>query len=93
MQTTIINIGNGQQEVPVLAPEFNINLALVDINVIKRLAEQLPDVPLAKIKDHLMVKIEAANNLQRMLTVIEEELAFHKSVNLITTYEPPVTPH
>ena len=89
IQTTTVTDGRGHaQEVPMLVPNFNTVLALVDLGVIQRLAALLPKANFATIRQELAEGVANAKDLDHMLQIIEEELAFHKSVNIITTYDP-----
>lgn len=73
----------------VLTPEFKGAKAIVDLDVIKRLAKMLPLEHFGNVRRDLVTQIEGSNNLPEMLDIIESELAFHKSVNMITEYTPP----
>ena len=73
---------NGQQVVD-LTPDYEIALALVDMDVLHRLTALLPKADLHEIKRGLKVKISAARSIEDMIDMWEDFIAFHKSVNLI----------
>lgn len=93
MNATITNNGTDERsQAVVLVPKFGGKLAIVDLNTIKRLAAMLPKANLDEIRSDLIHKLRLCSTLDEHLQVIEEELAFHRSVNMITEYEEP-TPH
>ncbi len=71
-----------------LTPQFTGLKAVVDLGTIQRLAKLLPTANFTEIKNELITQISGARNLEQMLQVISEELAFHTSVNIITEYKP-----
>jgi hypothetical protein len=78
----------GTQKVINLAPEYKGQLALVDFKTLQRLANQLPKVMFSTIKESLRDRITACRNLEEMTALLEDELAFHSTVNMISTVEP-----
>lgn len=71
------------QQVLVLTPDYQRPLALVDLAVIKRLSSYLPKANLYDIRSTFINELNNANDISEYVNVIAEELAFHKSVNLI----------
>jgi hypothetical protein len=76
------------QQVAVLVPEITNTLALVDVNVIKRLASMLPRTNLSDTKDALYTAVRRCSTIQEYVNVLKDEVAFHESVNIITQYQP-----
>lgn len=90
MNATITNNGTDERsQAVVLVPKFGGKLAIVDLNTIKRLASLLPSADLTEIKQYFKSRLNATTTLEQYLQVLEEELAFHKSINMITEYEEP----
>ena len=71
------------QQVLVLTPDYQRPSAIVDLAVIKRLASYLPKANVREIIDTFKSNLENAYNIEAYVQMLEEELAFHKSVNLI----------
>ena len=71
------------QQVLVLTPDYERPLAIVDLAVIKRLASYLPKANLYDIRMAFISELQNVDSISEYVKVIEEELAFHKSVNLI----------
>jgi hypothetical protein len=80
---------NGQ-EAALLVPEIKGQLAVVHLPTIKRLASLLPKASLTTIVEEMQVKIANASSLADYAQILEEELAFHQSINLITEWIPSV---
>jgi hypothetical protein len=70
-------------------PDKSRAIALVDLNVLRKLVSYLPTVPLDSIKAALKAEIDNQQDLERLTSLLEEEIAFHKSVNLIQEYSIP----
>lgn len=85
MQT--IKLPNGRLATSFVADD-NSPLAIVHLSVLKRLATLLPTVTLANIIGRFHDKMYETNSLQEFVDLMKEEVAFHESVNLITTYVP-----
>lgn len=71
------------QQVLVLTPDYQRPSAIVDLEVIQRLASYLPKANLDDIRSIFITTLHLANNISEYVDVVAEELAFHKSVNLI----------
>lgn len=69
-------------------PEVTGELAIVDLRVIKRLASYLPKAPFANIKHTLISKISETTEIEEMVEILEDEIAFRRSVDLITIVQP-----
>ncbi len=78
----IILLQDGR-EVVNLCPESNRKLAVVDMKVLERLIEFLPSVYLYTIKGNLCSKINSQKSLEGIVEVMEDEIAFRKSVNIM----------
>jgi len=80
-------------EAALLAPQLDAPLAIVDIRVIKKLADLLQGADLSniigKFSDELMAMVdrEFPATIDEYVEALSEELSFHKSVNLITEYK------
>jgi hypothetical protein len=57
--------------------------AIVELSVIKRLAEQLQKAPLSEIRDNFKYQLGKVESMTEYLNCIESELRFHASVNEI----------
>lgn len=73
---------NGAQVVDV-TPDHHRELALVDLEVLNKLTELLPDVDLYQIKKGINEKIDDARSLEYVVNACENFIAFHRTVNLI----------
>lgn len=69
----------------VLVPELVNELAVVDLNVIKRLASFLPKASVNQIKSDFKDRMDGCNSLEMYVEALRNELSFHETVNLITT--------
>jgi hypothetical protein len=86
-----VTIGENKEAV-LLVPEIEGQLAIVHLATIKRLATYLPQVHISEIKDEMREHISHCRNLEEYVQLLENELAFHKSINLITSYTPDERP-
>lgn len=87
---SVVTHANGSSmKLPVFnSIDINRPMAIVDLEVIKRLAEGLNSVPLSKIKHKLIESItNNAHSLTMLVQLLEDEVAFHRSINLITEYK------
>ena len=73
---------NGAQAVDV-TPDHHRELALVDLEVLNKLTELLPNADLYEIKRKLKVNISGARSIEALVKACEDFTAFHKTVNLI----------
>jgi len=69
-----------------LTPDYERPLALVDLDVLKRLADLLPKGNLYEIVEKHITDVRDAQNIQEFAGILAEELAFHQTVNLIQEY-------
>jgi len=65
--------------------------AIVDLSTLLRVTSMLKAVPLRQIREDLVSAIRETATLENMVQVIEDEAAFHRSVNLINTYSTAST--
>lgn len=86
----IEGINGSSTDAVVLTPSFTGALAVVDLNTIKRLASMLPKASLDDIRAELIRNLRLCHTLEEHVDVIERELAFHRTINMITEYEIPV---
>lgn len=83
---TFIDV-NGAQVLD-LTPDHQRELALVDLGIVRRLAKLLPTSNLSNIKSTLIDRITfQCHTLEDLVGTLEEEVAFHKTVNLLKAYE------
>jgi len=87
MKREIVKLGDGQEAV-VLVPKIEGELAIVHLPTLKRLASLLPNVDFRTIKANIIADLEGAHNLEEVISILENEISFHKSVNLIQSYKP-----
>jgi hypothetical protein len=85
-----LSVQNSDEPAVNLVPTLNHGrLAVVDLATIQRLAMLLPKANLEQIKVALVIPINRADNMEAFVSILEEELAFHKSVNMIVEYKEP----
>jgi hypothetical protein len=88
----MITLANGEKAVN-LSPDLNSDRtkAIVDLDVIKRLAALLPKANVGIIMRTFASEIETASyanpTMEMFTNMLQEELAFHTSVNLIKEYD------
>lgn len=80
-----INLNGVSQDVLNLVPSLEGELAIVNLSVIQRLAELLSTSDLWEIKKRFKSRVSDVCKMADFVALLEEEIAFHKSVNLITT--------
>lgn len=66
-----------------LLPENTRQAALVDMKTLSRLASLLPQGSLFEVKRAIIDKISDSNTMEEFIEVLNTELAFHATVNLI----------
>lgn len=86
MNTSKITLPNGQEAID-LSPSFTGQLAIVDLNVIKRLAKLLPKAKWHEIVEDLVNRVRESGSIEGYVDILSEELAFHQTINVITTIE------
>lgn len=84
-----ITLNNGQ-EVLNFVPDNQEQCAIVPFNTIQRLAKMLPKASLRDIKQNMINSIEYTDNLENYVELLSNEVSFHKTINLITAYQPEV---
>jgi len=85
MNKSTISLNGQDQEVTNLVPNIEGELAIVSLPVLKRLAALLPEANFHDIKAKVMNSVSNTENMPDMTAVLEDELTFHKTVNLIRT--------
>lgn len=73
---------NGAQVMD-LTPDYDRPLALVDLTVIKKLADLLPSTSTSRILNRHANDISACGSLEEAVMISKEFVAFHETVNLI----------
>lgn len=83
---------NGQ-EVPVLTADLNSNqkLAIVSQNVLKALTKLLPKARFPEIKASFIEEVEKTAFMEEYVEVLQAELEFQMSVNILKEYFPERT--
>lgn len=77
---------NGEhQDVVNLAPGLEGELAIVYLETLQRLTKNLSTTNFRAVKSAMLDMIRECNTLEQMCAVMENELKFHKTVNLINT--------
>lgn len=87
-----INVNGAEQEVISFVPQFEGKLAIVDYGVLQRLIGYLPSASFTTIKRRVLDDIDMCHNLDELIMVLQNELAFQTSVNRIKTYDPEDEP-
>lgn len=83
-----VTINGKTQEVLSFIPELgNGKLAVVDIEVLKRITGYLPQIDFSAYKKEIMSSIVATESLEEVVEFMEREISFHKTVNLIQEVE------
>jgi uncharacterized protein (DUF1015 family) len=80
----IIKLANGQDAVNLMQVNDRV-AAIVDYQTLQRLTELLQRVDLSEVKEGLIHRVRHATNLPDLLKMLEDEVAFHKTVNIIHT--------
>jgi hypothetical protein len=84
-QVTIKHEDGTTQTVTSLAPGLEGELAIVFLDTLKRLTKNLSTTNFMAIRNAMLDMIRECNTLEEMCAVMENELKFHKTVNLINT--------
>lgn len=82
-----------EQTAIAMVPALEGQMAIVYLDTIKRLASYLPKANWTEIRDSIISKFHDAIGLEALLEIMEEELKFHKSVNMINEFEPEQIVH
>ena len=80
---------NGAQ-VADLTPNHERALAIVDLAVLKKLTNLLKSADLYKIKLDLKNAIDDCDTMETYVAILDEEVAFHTTVNMIKEVTVPV---
>jgi len=88
MQNAKITMNGIELEVPSFVPELTGQLAIVHLSVLQRLAALLPNASFSTIKNRVSDDILMTKNIDELIMVLENELAFQTSVNQIRLYSP-----
>jgi hypothetical protein len=88
MQNAKITMNGVELEVPSFVPELTGQLAIVHLSVLQRLAALLPNASFSTIKNRVSDDILMTKNIDELIMVLENELAFQTSVNQIKLYSP-----
>lgn len=71
-----------------IVPELVKELAVVDLNVIKRMAGMLQTASLSQIKTDFKNRLNECSTLIEYMEALRDELSFHETVNMITVIKP-----
>ena len=66
-----------------LTPDYERPLALVDLDVLKRLTKLLPTASIYGITRSMISSLRGVHSIEEYVAMLSEELAFHTTVNLI----------
>lgn len=66
-----------------LTPDYERPLALVDLDVLKRLTKLLPTASIYDIAQGMISNLRDVQSIEEYVAMLSEELAFHTTVNLI----------
>ena len=77
---------NGKQVID-FTPDNAREIALVDLKVLRRLTAQFKTSNFERIRHSLREQIMSTNDLNSLVEICEDFAAFHRSVNLIQSYE------
>jgi hypothetical protein len=90
MNIAKITMNGVEQEVPSFMPELTGQLAIVHLSVLQRLAALLPNASFSTIKNRVSDDILMTRNIDELILLLENELAFQTSVNQIRLYKQPI---
>lgn len=82
-----VKLPNGQEVIDLYNMTGTGLAAIVNMEVMQRIISQLPEANFNEIQRDTMNKIEAAQSLEHMVKIMETEVAFHKTVNIISTID------
>lgn len=71
-----------------MVPALEGQLAIVYFDTIMRLASYLPKANWRQIRDEIIQDLQNSAGLENILEIMENEIKFHKSVNIIQEYKP-----
>ena len=80
---------NGAQVMD-LTPNHERPLAIVDLDVLKKLTSYLETADMYTIKRNIKDAIDNCDDMKAYVALLEGEVAFHKTVNLISEVVVPV---
>lgn len=83
----VITLSDGTECVS-FVPNIERQLAIVDLQVLQKITQMLSRIDLSAVKQQMIDHIEQGESLQNVIDNMEEDIAFHKTVNLITLYKP-----
>ena len=86
VETVSISL-NGAPEIwaKSLVPSLEGELAIVHLSVIQRLASLLPKANASQIIENFSYRLRDVSTMEEFVALLEDELAFQKTVNVITT--------
>jgi hypothetical protein len=71
------------EQVMDLTPDYERPLALVDLDVLKRLTKLLPTANIYDVTQGMISNLRDVQSIKEYVATLSEELAFHTTVNLI----------
>jgi len=91
-QNTVPTVQVNGKEVLDFTPQSTSQAAIVPLSVIQRLAAMLDTSTLQSIKRDMRVKLQDndIDTVEKYVTMLQEEIDFHTTVNLLTMYQPTV---
>jgi len=87
---TVKTVQVNGKEVLDFTPQSTSQLAIVPLSVIQKLASLLDTQSLYGIKQEMAIVLNNSeiNTIEQYVKVLQEEIDFHNTVNLLTSYEP-----
>ncbi len=82
-----IAIGDNKTAISFVA-DLTGELAIVPLSTLMAIARTFKMGKLEQVKENHIIAIHQAKNIDEYVTVLEEELNFHKTMNLISMYDP-----
>lgn len=87
---TVNTVQVNGKEVLDFTPQYDSQSAIVSLSVIQRLAGLLPITPIHKIVEDMRDKLYILpdnHTIEDYLKLLQDELDFHTTINLLTMYE------
>jgi len=63
-------------------------LAIVDLNTLQRITSMLSTATFYQVREQFIEGLKATKSLEEMVDLSKQEVAFHETCNMITTYTP-----
>jgi hypothetical protein len=83
-----IVLPSGQQAVSFIPDNIERTAAIVDMETLQRIASMLKTTDLYSIKREFREKMNTCDTIEKFVGLLDDESAFHKTINLIAEYTP-----